>query len=729
MINEKFMKGKRYHFVVMNVDVYESFEILSKYPKNGIITIAKFKAFCKEIYKEKTCFEIQEQSGFILLFYGENKVQEAIEVVSSIYNQLEFFNKTISLIPYNLETRCVIGRSSLIYETKFSQMINRKRNHVYKICSQAYAGEILITDRIYNQLSSDQKRYFYFNKLFERYFLYKVDTTFLFNKFIQETSNVIKAMKMIAEKFKFELKDFSIENLDRLIDIYKYINILKILNRIVLDGNDMEFFSENLNEGYKFLYKLKNAERVIGDLVDYVEKNSEQEDDKLFIIFNGISNQLEWYNNIELRDEIERLEFILENRKISNLTKLESLIAEKNEDNCNRLLESLLSCEDHHKQYFLVKRILHLYFGELILYVIAIKAEEDKKDQLACLSNILWEHLYLFYYNSSNNQSVPLSLTRIPYISKRFEDFILILVKKNLADVVKLVEKYDAHSRGIIAKALFFNRNNEIVRWSIKNIEIEDLWELVASPEVPLPKLWQIYNEILSREETGDFEKNLFFTCVFEKMKTEIINAGNYEDIKLIEKFLDEFIQSDFSVIDHYTSRLDEIQVLYKHKLEVFNKPDNIFEKAIDSISQSIKKMGSNKEIGLQYNSESLEKLKPWVQLQLAKHGFFSIYFICQQKDIHIARAALKRLRPTNIVSLLNKGFLNYEVFFELADMRKFFVHSVTVKALFKYKLTTKKHYTMYRKFLEDVDLREIRNYTNPTIKKLIDGDLSKKRK
>lgn len=732
MNREKLIEGNRYQFVMLSLDVFNSAEMLRNYSKNGHITLLKFQTFCKDIYEITECLSALQNNGFELLFFGQNKVQNAIEVISKISNSIDFFNKTISLIPYNLEIRCAIGSCLLIYKSEVSLTIHREKNPVCRILNQANAGDILIIDNIYSQLSRDQKRYFYFEKIYNQYIIFKADTAFLFNRYIDETNNVIEALGRASEKFRFELKGFSEDCLGTLIDIYKYIDIFKTLIQIVLECNDIEFFSKNVSAGNKFIYKLKAVKKIVSESINFADKKyNELSDEKLFIIFNGISNQLEWFDDVELNDEIEKLDFILDEKKSSKFKRLDQLISEKNQTNCSKLIDNLLSCNDQHKQYYYVKRILYLYFEDLILYIISAKADNSKKDKLDQLKNILWEHLHLFYCNGAypGKKNTRLSFTRIPYISEKFEDFLVMLGKNHLHSIVKMIAKYDEADQGIIAKALSFHGSPDIVNWSIKHIGMEDLWELVASPETPLPKLWQIYKEILRRKESKDFDKVLFFTCLFEKIKKELIRTNRIEDIELIEKFLKEFLSSKFCVMEHYNYRLEELQLLYKHKVEVLNKPDNIFEKMFNKITQSIKGISIKKlpkEMDLPDSAESLKKLKPWVQLQLAKQGFFPVHFICQQKDLDIARAALKKLTPANIPNLFSKGFLNHEVFFELANMRKFFVNSFTVKALLKHKLATKKHYNAYRKFLNDADLKEIKHYTNNVIKDLIKKDLKK---
>lgn len=727
----KLSDGKRYTFVIIILDIYRSSEILEKYPKTGPITLGRFKKFCEEeIYSSKICFVYPEYDGFRLFFYGDNKIQEAIDVISIISNKIDFFNKTISLIPYNLEFRAAIGICALIYRNDQSEIVDKTKNQIYKLKDQAKGNEILITDGIYNMLSKSQKRYFCFEKIYDlsnQYVIFKLHSNPSFSISIQETTNAVIALKETSEKFRSEIKSFSKDNLEKIIEIYTYIHFIKFLNRLVLDCSDIDFFSENIISGLKYLHYLKKAEKIISGLISFVrERFFDITDKKLIIIFNGISNQLEWFYELELNKEIEKIEFVLKQKEKFNLTKINQLLFEKNQKICLKLIEKSLTGDNDKDRHYYVKKLLYLYFDNLILYIVTAKDPVDTNDKIPRLKDILWKHLYLFYYNNiiyRKKGIEDLTMTRIPYINRKFEDFLLILGKRNLTDIKKIIDKYSEQDKINIARALVFHINKNVVIWSIENLELKDLWELIAAPETTLERLWLIYK--INRKKFEDIDKILFFTCVFERIKRELISASSYGEIELVGKFLEEFSKSNFCVIDNYFIRLDELKLIFKHKLEIMNKPLDLFEKIFGNIYQSIEEI--ERETDLSFVSKFIKKLKPWIQLDLAKQGFFTIYFICQQKNYYIAKASLKRLNPAQVPDVLKKGILNPNIFFELADIRKFFVRSNTIKLLLKHKLANEKHYNAYKKYLSDSDLKEIKPYVNAAIKILIERDLKKR--
>jgi hypothetical protein len=725
MDEKKLPNEGKYEFVVLCVDIYNYTEIMQNYPQYITQYQTGVQKIYIEIYQRKTYAEISLDDGFIAFFYGDNKIQDAIEVISEILKKIDSFNESLNPFPFNLEIRASLGIDTLTFEPKNDFT---KENYILKLMKQSRPGDLLITDIIFNQLSKNQKNFFYFEKLYEYFAIFNLKKRLFIEPHFQEAINVIQSLRIISEKLKAELKDFSKDNLDKIINIYEVIDKIKRLKKIIIECMDINFLSRNIDEGIKFLEMLKETENIIIDLKKYIEEEFLDLKEKLeIIIFDGILNQLEWFDEIELNEEIDKLEFILNKKKSGDNRELKVLYEEKVNNNFDKLIIKISDLNDPN-QFYNLRRIIYGYFNELIRHIITKKNVESdldtQNDESIELSDILWRHLYLFAFNDiywKDKSEIP-TYRRIPYINEKFQNFFIIIKENSTCKIMDLIAKFSDPDKTIIAKALSFHNNKEIVKWSLKSLKWEDIWHLIAFPETPVSILWLMYKELISRKEFKETDKTLFFICVFERIKNKLISSFNIEVIELSAKFLEEFQKSDFFVLDEYYYRIEELGMIFKSKLNMLGISQNTFKEILKNKRKEIE--GIDREIKTISDIHLLENMPPWIKLKLAKQGFFTIFFVCQ-KNYYIAKAALKRTPISEIPKILKKKTLNQKIFFELAETGKFFTNSYTVKLLLKQKLCNEKLYSKYKKYLDRKDLREIRPYVNLTIRKKIDKDLN----
>jgi hypothetical protein len=325
-------------------------------------------------------------------------------------------------------------------------------------------------------------------------------------------------------------------------------------------------------------------------------------------------------------------------------------------------------------------------------------------------------------YRGYNKDKIEyLQILRIPNYQKKFKIFLEIIREDNLDEIMRLLNELDIIDRNRILKALSFSNKREIFLWSLKDLKLNDLWEIIADPGTSIEKLWLIFLE-MKKTNISQFEMKLFFACIFEKMKNELIWSSKLKKIKIIKRLYYEFLKFEFSAEPDFSTRFEEIFIILKKKMDIIDESDIFFEKLVNNLKK--RDLLYKKEDDFPIPIKNMLNKLPWVQLQFAKAGYFQKDFICHD-NYYIAKAALEWLHPSETETVLHKKIKNYQIFFELADNKKFFTEKNAVKALLKYSLAQPKHYEIYRKGLNNIDLKEIYPYANPNIKRLIKNDLN----